>query len=131
MGHCIHCGKEVFLDSEGVVREKLTDEGISQYCWIDPLKGSQLHELTKDDILLDQYSQERGVGFTLPELIGSHRRLIKELNEHHRKKSLEEVKALQDRVFNMQMDATWIKIEKLKTMTLQEIIDLIGTSTEE
>ena len=60
----------------------------------------------------------------------SHRNLIKELNEHHRKKSLKEIKAIHEKVEKMAMDATWIKIDKLKTMSLQEIADLIGTSTE-
>lgn len=56
MGHCIHCGKEVFLDSEGVAREKLTDEGIGQYCWMDPVHGSQLHELqTIEDLDLETF----------------------------------------------------------------------------
>ena len=126
---CIHCGKDVHIDSAGIVRGEDKDNSMNQYCWMDPVKGSQTHDVSQLNKILIAYAKERGCFMTVEELICSHRNLIKELNEHHRKKSLKEIKALQDKVINMQMDATWIKIEKLKTMTLQEIADLIGTST--
>ena len=74
MGKCIHCGKEVTTDSQGAVRELAPDVAVSQYCWMDPVHGSQLHEMAKSDILLDQYAQENHSVITLEELIDFHRK---------------------------------------------------------
>lgn len=45
MALCIHCKKEITRDN---VHEQWKDPSASadvgQYCWIDPVLGSQLHE---------------------------------------------------------------------------------------
>lgn len=78
--------------------------------------------------LLRDYSKERGLcePMTVADLIDSHRNLINELNRTTRKEWKDEMEEARKRVISMEMDSTWIKIDKLRKMTVQELVNLIG-----
>lgn len=83
-----------------------------------------------DAELLAAYSRERGIGegmepITVARLIDSHRSLIREL-EQPRQEWRDELQRARERVEAMTMDATWISIDKLRGMTVQELANLIG-----
>lgn len=39
---CKHCGRKIVRNVKGLWLDD--KESLSQYCWVDPVQGSQLHE---------------------------------------------------------------------------------------
>lgn len=125
MCKCKQCQKEITQDRDGVWIDPKAEQGMRQYCLIDPIYGIAFHQPFSVQDHLDEYSKERGTLITVPNLITSHRNLIKEL-QAFRTQSLEDIKATQEKVEKMAMDSTWIKIEDLKKMTLQELANRLA-----
>jgi hypothetical protein len=79
--------------------------------------------------LLESYSKEIGVSTTLQELIDSHRSLRNE-NARRTKMSLAEMEAYRANAKRIAeegvLNGEYISIEKLRTMTIRDIADLVG-----
>lgn len=78
--------------------------------------------------MLLNYSREIGVEITLESLIDSHRRL-RELNISSRDEILKEAKEIYERTARIAREnvenGEYIAVEKLKAMTLIEIVDFL------
>jgi len=112
------------LENEGYhnVVDRLAQAGL-----LDP-KHTEVH---KDAELLLEYTKEIGWNpndavLTVQCLIDSHRRLVEELNHTSRKEWRDEMSKAREYVKNLNMDSTWIKIDKLRTMTVQELVNMLG-----
>ena len=76
--------------------------------------------------LLASYSAERGTSITVANLIESHRALVDELNRSSRQEWKDAMQRAYEHTVQMTMDSTWIKIEKLRGMSVQELVNMVG-----
>lgn len=76
--------------------------------------------------LLAEYSAELGVEISVPMLIESHRRLREELEAGSRAEFRQNLQMARDAVTQLTMDVTWVKIDALRAMTVQELVQLVG-----
>lgn len=73
---------------------------------------------------LNAYSQELGVALSISLLISSHRHLRKE-NMKSQEQMNAELQLARESAFTTAHDATWIKLENLRNMTMGEITQLL------
>lgn len=80
--------------------------------------------------MLQDYSAERGWSFviSLQDLISSHNSLTKELNNGKRKEWQDALVQARQQAAKQQMDETYIKIDTVRNMSVQEFVNFIGES---
>ena len=78
--------------------------------------------LTSMQFLLDRYAQELGVSLTMDILINYHRTLRNELKKP-RKEGREELERAKQLAYSTAIENTWIKIDDLRKMTVEELVN--------